>query len=701
LSVSFERRGNVAVALVDRPPVNAIDASIRAGLLHAAQQTIEDSSIGALVIACRGRTFLSGADLSELDTGVASPSYGVVLHALEDCPKPVIAALHGTPLGGGLEVAMACHYRCAAPGTRLGMPEITLGILPGAGGTQRLPRLIGIENALDLLLSGAIIESTRARDLGLVDEIIGDDALEGGIEYARKLIADGAGPRPTRFMRAPQSLAEPEIAKILTRHARALKGRTTQNLVFEAIRAVSELSFDEGLKLEARLSAQSLETLESRALRHVFFAERECGRIPGIETRAPVGDIRRAAVIGAGTMGSGIAMSLADAGIPTALIEREPAALERGLGAIRENYASSVQRGRLDATAAQERQALIEGSLSFEAVGNADLVIEAVFEDFELKRSVLTQIDAVVRPEAIIASNTSSLSLTSLASASRHPERVIGLHFFSPANVMRLLEIVRGAQTSQATILAGLALARKLRKVGVVVGDGFGFVGNRMMLDGYFREVELMLLQGVPPERIDSVMENFGFAMGPNRVNDMAGIDVGTRVRTELIKRELRQPPYHVVSDALTALGHLGQKTGRGIYRYEAGNRTPLADPEVTLLTRALAAKHSIDPRDVSDAEIEQRCVLSLINIGAQILAEGMAYRAADIDVVWTAGYGFPRWRGGPMFYADTLGIDRVVAQIEALAATGGGDYWRVSPLLRQLAAAGRTFADWDRSPGS
>jgi 3-hydroxyacyl-CoA dehydrogenase len=394
-------------------------------------------------------------------------------------------------------------------------------------------------------------------------------------------------------------------------------------------------------------------------------------------------------------------MSLADAGIPTALIEREPAALERGLGAIRENYAGSVQRGRLDATAAQERQALIEGSLSFEAVANADLIIEAVFEDFDLKRSVLTQIDAVVRPEAIIASNTSSLSLTSLASASRHPERVIGLHFFSPANVMRLLEIVRGAQTSESTILTGLALARKLRKVGVVVGDGFGFVGNRMMLDGYFREVELMLLQGVPPERIDSVMESFGFAMGPNRVNDMAGIDVGTRVRAELIKRESRQPPYHVVSDALTALGHLGQKTGRGIYRYETGNRTPLPDPEVTLLTRALAAKYGVDPRDVSDAEIEQRCVLSLINIGAQILAEGLAYRAADIDVVWTAGYGFPRWRGGPMFYADALGIDRVVAQIEALAATGGGDSWRVSPLLRQLAAARRTFADWDRSPGS
>jgi 3-hydroxyacyl-CoA dehydrogenase len=703
LSVSFERRGNVAVALVDRPPVNAIDSGVRAGLLDAAHQTTGDPSIDALVIACRGRTFLSGADLSELDAGVSPPPYDLLLRALESCPKPVVAALHGTPLGGGLEIAMACHYRCATPGTRSGMPEITLGIVPGAGGTQRLPRLVGIENALDLLLSGALIDSTRARDLGLIDEIVGDDALEGGIEYARRLVATGAGPRPTGSRPAPQPpLAETEIAKLLARHARALKGRNTQTLVLEAVRAVSELSFADGLKLEARLSAASLETLESRALRHVFFAERECGRVPGIEARqGAVADIGRAAVVGAGTMGSGIAMALADAGVPVSLIEREPAALERGQNAIRDNYAQSVQRGRIDAATARARQALIEGSLSLDAAGGADLIIEAVFEDFELKRSVLTQLDAIVRPQAILASNTSSLSLTSLASASRHPERVIGLHFFSPANVMRLLEIVRGAQTSDATILAGLALAKKLRKVGVVVGDGFGFVGNRMMLDGYFREVELMLLQGVVPERIDAVMEHFGFAMGPNRVNDMAGIDVGTRVRAELVRREARQPPYHVVSDALTPLGRLGQKTGRGIYRYEAGNRAPLPDPELPSLIRSLAAKYGVDAREVSDAQIEQRCVLSLINVGAQILDEGLAYRAADIDVVWSAGYGFPRWRGGPMFHADTLGIDCVVAQIESIAASGGGDYWRVSPLLRQLAADKRKFADWDRGRGS
>jgi 3-hydroxyacyl-CoA dehydrogenase len=691
LTISFEFRGNVAVALVDRPPVNAIDAGIRAGLLDAVRLTAANPAIAALLIACRGRTFMSGADLSELGSTIQPPPYAEVLGALENLMKPVVAAMHGTPMGGGLEIAMACHYRCATASTRLGMPEITLGILPGAGGTQRLPRLVGVEAALDLLLSGAPIDAARAHALGLIDEITGDDALEGGIDYARRLVAQGAGPRQTRARPAPQpALSAAACDAALARHARGLKGRTTQKLVFEAIRAASTLPFDDGLKLEARLSADSLETTESRALRHVFFAERACGRIPGIDATRAAPEVRRAAVVGAGTMGTGIAMALADAGIPVALVEKDRGALDRGLRIIADNYAQSTQRGRIDAATAAARQSLISGSLTFDAVHDADVVIEAVFEDFELKRSVLARLAPIVRPDAIIASNTSSLSLTNLASGIAHPERVIGLHFFSPANVMRLLEIVRGAHTADATILAGLALARKLRKIGVVVGDGFGFVGNRMMLDGYFREVELMLLEGVTPERIDAVMERFGFAMGPNRVNDMAGVDVGTRVRTELMKRESRPSPYHAVSDSLTALGHLGQKTGRGIYRYEAGDRTPVPNAELAPLTRALAEKHGVIAREVSDAEIEERCVLSLVNIGAQILEEGLAYRAADIDVVWTSGYGFPRWRGGPLFYADTQGIEPLVGRIEK--------YWPVAPLLRRLAVDGTTFAGWDRA---
>ena len=702
MSVSFEKHGDIAVALVDRPPVNAIDSVVRAGLLSATSRAASDPAVNALVIACRGRTFMSGADLSELGSIIPPPSYADVLHALESCAKPVITAMHGTILGGGLEVAMACHYRCATRTARFGMPEITLGILPGAGGTQRLPRLIGVENALDMLLSGAPVDGARALELGLIDEFVPDDVVDGGIAFARRLLEKNARPRLTRSKPAPSALTDSMIATGLARHARGLKGRTTQNLVIEALRAARQLSFDEGLALESQLSAESLESTESRALRHVFFAERDCGRAP-VANGAPVRgvDVNRAAVVGAGTMGSGIAMALADAGIHVALIERDRPALDRGLNIIRDNYASAVQRGRIDEAAARDRQALIEGSLALEAARDTDLVIEAVFEDLELKRSVLGKIDSTTRPETIVASNTSSLSLTSLASATKNPDRVVGLHFFSPANVMRLLEVVRGEHTSDATVATAQALARKLRKVGVLVGDGFGFVGNRMMLDGYFREVELMLLQGVTPERIDSVMENFGFAMGPNRVNDMAGIDVGTRVRAELTRRESRPSPYHVVSDALTALGHVGQKSGRGIYRYQSGERAALPNPELPLLTRALAEKHGVAPRDVSDEEIEHRCVLSLINVGAQILDEGLANRAADIDVVWTAGYGFPRWRGGPMFYADTSGLAGVLRRIEELASTGGGNYWHVAPLLRRLASGGGTFAAWDRSRGS
>lgn len=699
VSVAYERDGAIALAIVDRPPVNAIDSTVRAGLLDAIRQAAADPGVRALVVAARGRTFMSGADLSELGSAIKPPAYAEVLAALENSAKPTIAAMHGTPLGGGLELALACHYRCATASTRMGMPEITLGIVPGAGGTQRLPRLVGQVAALDLLLGGAPIDATRAHEIGLIDQIIGDDAIGEGIAYARRLVAAVAAVRPSRARQA-QAPRDTEIEAALARHARGLKGRTTQNLVLAALRAAADLPFDDGLAAEARLSTESLAMTESRALRHVFFAERECARIPGLTSKEPAPEIRAAAVVGAGTMGSGIAMALADSGIRTALIERDQAALDRGLGIIRDNYAGMVQRGRIDVATSAARQELITGSLDFETARDAPLVVEAVFEDLDLKRTVLRQIDAVVSAEAIIASNTSSLSLTQLSEASRRPERVIGLHFFSPANVMRLLEIVRGKHTSESTVLAGLALAKKLRKIGVVVGDGFGFVGNRMMLDGYFREAELMLLQGISPTRIDSVMEKFGFAMGPNRVNDMAGIDVGTRVRTELAKREPREAPYHVVSDTLTSLGRLGQKSGAGIYRYETGDRTPLHDPAVDGIIGTLAQQHGIAAREVSDAEIEQRCVLSLVNIGAQILGQGLAYRASDIDVVWTSGYGFPRWRGGPMFHADTIGLAEVVRRIEALASTGGGAYWQVAPLLRELAGSGGTFAAWDRSRG-
>jgi 3-hydroxyacyl-CoA dehydrogenase len=697
VSVGYERHGGIALALVDRPPVNAIDVSVRAGILDAVKRATGEREIQALVVACRGRTFLSGADLTELGGTIAAPGYADTLAALEACPKPVIASLHGTALGGGLELAMACHYRCATPAARMGMPEITLGILPGAGGTQRLPRLVGTRHAFDLLLSGTPIDATRARHLGLIDELTGDDPVVGGLEYARRLVAAGAAPRPTRADDTRlEALDDAGIAEVLERHARSLKGRSTQQFVLRALRAAKSGEFAAGLSLEADLSAESLRTAESRALRHVFFAERECSRVPGI-TPAKSREVRKTTVVGAGTMGSGIAMALADAGIAVSLVEQDAAALERGLSAIRSNYDAAVRRGRIDAATADARRNLIQGTLQPEAARDSDLLIEAVFEDLDLKRRVLAQFDALLPAGATLATNTSSLSLRALAEATQHPQRVIGLHFFSPANVMRLLEIVRGSLTSSETVAAALALAKTLRKVGVVVGDGFGFVGNRMMLDGYFREAELMLLQGISPARIDAVMERFGFAMGPNKVNDMAGVDVGTRVRTELLRREERQAPYHVVSDAMTAAGRLGQKTGAGIYRYEKDDRTPHEDPAFAPLVAQLAQQQRVKARDASDAEIERRCVLSLVNVGAAILGEGLASRASDIDVVWTSGYGFPRWRGGPMWYADSLGLRSVVDEIRELSTSGGGAYWTVAPLLAELAHAGRTFADWDR----
>ena len=697
MTVVFEIHDGIALALVDRPPVNAIDVSVRAGLLDAVSRATSDPAVRALVIACRGRTFMSGADLGELGGTIPEPGYAATLATIEDCPKPVIASLHGTVLGGGLEIAMACHYRCATPSARMGMPEITLGILPGAGGTQRLPRLVGTLHALDMLIAGSPIDATRAKHLGLLDELIGEDPVGGGLDYARRLVAEGAAARPTRLRDEKlEVLGDDAIAEVLNRHARALKGRTTQHVIVRAIRAATQSKFAEGLQLEATWSAESLRTPESRALRHVFFAERECGRIPGLAPPSRPLQLRKAAVVGAGTMGTGIAMALADSGIAVTLMERDATALERGLGIIRSTYDGAIKRGRIDAATADQRRNLIQGSLDFDAAREADVAIEAVFEDFELKRSILARLDALLPAHALLASNTSSLSLAGLAEATEHPQRVVGLHFFSPANVMRLLEIVRASYTSDETIVAALAIAKALRKTGVVVGDGFGFVGNRMMLDGYFREVELMLLQGTAPSRIDAVMERFGFAMGPNKVNDMAGVDVGTRVRSELLRRAARQGPYHVVSDALTPLGRLGQKSGQRIYRYEKDDRTPHDNPEFAPLVSRLAAEHGVAVREVSDEEIERRCVLSLINVGAMILSEGLALRASDIDVIWTSGYGFPRWRGGPMWYADSLGLKQVVDDMRALSTTGGGTYWAVPRLLAELAYSGRTFADWD-----
>jgi 3-hydroxyacyl-CoA dehydrogenase len=696
-AVGYEVRDGVAVVLVDRPPVNAVDRDVRAGLIEAIGRAEADPTCKIVLLACAGRTFMSGADLNELGGVMAPPVFNEALARIEACPKPVVAVLHGTALGGGLETAMACHYRAAVPTARMGMPEITLGLLPGAGGTQRLPRLVGARKALEMLVTGAPIDAAEAKAAGLVDEVIDGMPLEAGMAYAKRLLSEGAKPRRTDQNRVnTDGFDDASVAAYLKSQARALTGRTTQNLIIESLKSAATTPFAEGLAVEDRLSKDSLKARESEALRHLFFAEREVGKIPGMGAVKPV-EIKTAAIVGAGTMGGGIAMALANSGVPTTLIDVSQEALDRGLGVVRSNYETTVQRGRMTRAEMDQRMALITGAVGLGAASAADVVIEAVFEDMDLKKRVLGELDQVTKPEAILASNTSTLSVGELASATRRPDKVLGLHFFSPAHIMRLLEIVRGAETSQETLATGLEIAKKLRKIGVVSADAFGFIGNRMMQEGYFREAEQLLLEGASAEQIDRVVERFGFAMGPNKVNDMGGVDVGYKVRVELFKRQSRPDPYFVVSDALAQEGKLGQKTGEGVYTYKPGDRTPYPNPDTEALIERLAAERQIQRRAISDEEVLERCILPLINVGAEVLESGIAYRALDIDVVWTAGYGFPRYLGGPMFYGDTLGLRHVLDRVRHYHDRLG-HYWKPTPLLVQLGEAGSSFKEWDKS---
>jgi len=699
-TVTFDELGPVGLICIDNPPVNAISHAVRLELLDAIVRAEKNRKIKVLLIMSRGELFSAGADISEFDRPQGEPSFQQVQARIESCHIPVVAAIHGLALGGGLELAMACHYRVAHKNARLGMPEITLGIIPGAGGTQRLPRLIGTRAALDMILSGTPVSALDAKAKGLVDEVVEGDLREAAQRFCERLVGDGLGPRPTSNRTVLDGLDEAGIAAALLPHTRALKGRTTQDLVVEAIKA-SNLPFSQGIAIEAALAQRSLASGESLALRHIFFAERESGKLsgpsPGIAEQAPPVAIQRAAVIGAGTMGSGIAMAFADAGLEVFLNDNDPAALTRSREIIHSNYASSVKRGRLAQDVADERIRRIRNTRAVAEVAGADLVIEAVFEDMGLKKDVLSKLDSVLPPDRLIATNTSTLSVTELARATAHPQRMLGLHFFVPAHASKLLEIVRTDYTSAESLSTALRVAKLLRKNAVVSRDAFGFIGNRMMLDGYFREAEQLLLEGATPAQVDTALENFGFAMGPQRVSDLGGNDVGTKARIQLFKRESRPDPYFVIADHLTEMRRLGQKTGRGFYRYEQASREAVADPEVISLIEKLASERGILRREISDQEIVERCILSLINVGAMVLEEGIAARAADIDVVWTSGYGFPRHLGGPMFYADTLGLSHVLQRIRHYHEKLG-HYWRPAPLIERLAAAGSSFEQWDRS---
>jgi 3-hydroxyacyl-CoA dehydrogenase len=679
--------GAVAVITVDNPPVNALKHEVRAGLAEALRRARDDAAIGAVVITCAGRTFFAGADITEFGKPPQAPGLGEVIAAIEAMPKPVVAALHGTALGGGFEVALACHFRVAAPTARVGLPEVKLGLLPGAGGTQRLPRLVGPEKALQMIVSGEPIAAAEALADGVIDEIATGDLTADAIAFARRVVAER---RPLRRVRdrddklaaaRADSTRFDEAAAALTRR---LRGREAPLACVEAVRNAFTLSFEDGLRRESELFRQLVAGDQSQAQRYIFFAEREAARVPGLPADIAPRPVARAAVIGAGTMGGGIAMCFANADIPVTIIETGQDQLQRGRDRIAANYRATLARGGLSAGEVEHRMSLITGALGLDAAAQADIVIEAVFEDMALKQRVFAELDRVAKPGAVLATNTSTLDVDEIARATNRPQDVLGTHFFSPANVMRLLEIVRGRHSAPQVIATALALARRLGKVPVVVGVCYGFVGNRMLMRRA-AEAERLLLEGAAPQEVEAALTAFGLPMGPFAMMDLAGLDVGQLIRKS-------RGEHAIIEDALCAAGRFGQKTGKGYFRYEPGSRTPLPDPEVERLIRAAAARLGIERRAIAAEEIVERTVLPMVNEGARILEEGIAARPGDIDVVWVYGYGWPVWRGGPMYYADRLGLGHVRDRLEFYAARSGDESLRPAALITRLAAENRGF---------
>jgi 3-hydroxyacyl-CoA dehydrogenase len=692
--VSLSIENGIAVITIDSPPVNAISAAMRRGLLDVTRRLATDRSVEAVVLLCAGRTFMAGADIGEFGGVMAPPELRNVLTDFESLPQPVVIALHGTALGGGVEVALAGHYRIADRNARLGFPEITLGIVPGAVGTQRLPRLIGAANALKMFLDGRPVAAEEARTLGLVDEIAEGDLRTAALAYARRLVSEGKGPRRVRDMPVTP-LDASQIAAFREQAAKQHKGMITPELDILAVRAAWELPFAQGLAVERAISDGSLQTPESRAMRHLFFAERAVADVPGIGAADSPREVRSAGIIGSGTMGGGIAMAFANAGIPVTLIDVDQAALDRGLATVRKNYDVTVKRGKLTPADVEQRMTIIKGSTSYDSLKDVDLVIEAVFEDMNLKKKIFSELDRVCKAGAVLATNTSTLDINTIAAATKRPQDVIGLHFFSPANVMRLLEIVRSDSTGNGVIATAFALARKLKKIGVLSKVCFGFIGNRMM-DPYAREAQRLVLEGATPAQVDSALEGFGMAMGILAVFDMAGVDTGVKVRQANPDQGSSDPSFYRADQVLFGQGWIGQKAGKGYYRYEPGSRERHEHPEALALLAAEAQKLGIRRRtDITEQEIVERCIYSMINEGARILEEGIALRPGDIDVVYTSGYGFPRRRGGPMFYADEIGLATVLAGIEKYGKHLHAADWQPAPLLKKLAASGGGFAAW------
>lgn len=691
--VRLERQGAIALITVNNPPVNALGVALRTGLLEAFRAAEADVQVRAVALVCEGSTFIAGADIREFGQPPQAPALPEVVEFIEAAHKPSVAVIHGSALGGGLEVALACHYRIARRDAQVGLPEVKLGLLPGAGGTQRLPRLAGVAKALEMIVSGTPIPAGEALEHHIVDELFDGDPRAAALAYAARMLDEGRTARRT----GERSITDDDSAALIAaRHAEVAKrmpGLFSPLRCVAAVEAATRLPLAEGLQRERELFLECLNSPQRAALVHAFFAERQASRIADLPAATRPREIATAAVIGGGTMGVGIALCFANAGVPVKLLEVSDEALQRALQRARDTYAVSVRRGSLSEAVVQERLALIEGITDYAALADVDLVVEAVFEDMAVKQQVFERLDAVCKPGAILASNTSSLDLNQIASFTRRPEDVVGLHFFSPANVMRLLEVVRGSRTSQAVLASAMALGKRLKKVAVVVGVCDGFVGNRMLFQ-YGREAEFLLEEGATPQQVDAVLRDFGMAMGPFAVRDLSGLDIGQAIR----QRQRAILPAHLefptVADRLCAAGMLGQKTGVGYYRYEPGNRTPLENPDLAPMLAAASHEKGLERRELDEQYIIERTLYALVNEGAKILEEGIAQRSSDIDLIYLNGYGFPAWRGGPMFYADSVGLDRVLARVRELHARCG-DWWKPAPLLEKLAAEGRTFTDW------
>ena len=696
MSASYTTHGNVAVITLDHPPVNSLGHATRADIATGLQRALDDAQIKAIVLVGAGKVFSGGADITEFNTPAmfADPGLHTVIALLEAATKPVIAALHGTVMGGGLELALGCHYRVAGSGMQTALPEVKLGLLPGAGGTQRLPRLVGVETALNMIVKGDPVASEKLGKTALFDRLIesadGAEVLKAAIAFAQEVVDKNLPLKKVRDIKI-----ELPHAQAFFQFARNTIGAVAKNYpaplkCVDAVAAAVFEPFDKGLATERQLFQELLLTPQSAALRHAFFAERAAGKIDKLPANTPTRPIRSVAVIGAGTMGGGITMNFVNAGIPVKVLEVKPEALEKGIGTVRKNYENSAKKGKLTAAQVEERMALITPVLDYADIKDADMVIEAVFEDIGVKEKVFKTLDAVMKPGAILASNTSTLDLDKIAAFTQRLQDVIGTHFFSPANVMRLLEIVRGKATADDVLATVMQLSKKIKKIGVAVGVCDGFVGNRMV-EEYLRQALFLLDEGALPQQIDRAIENFGFAMGPFRMSDLAGNDIGWAIR----KRRAVEMPNIVYSknaDLLCEMGRFGQKTGAGWYDYKPGDRTALPSDVVNKMIVAESERLGIKRRKIGDAEIVERLVYALVNEGAKILEEGIAQRASDIDIIYLTGYGFPVFRGGPMFYADTVGLPNVLRTMNQYARGYHGEAWTPAPLLVRLASENKRF---------